>query len=42
MVLLGVVLIFVSLLAVFVYMGYRSDAARSALLERRDNETPLD
>ncbi len=42
MVLLGVVLVFISLLGVFVYMGYRSDAARSAMVEQKNNEMPLD
>ena len=42
MVLLGVVLIFVSLLAVFAYMGYRSDAQQSTRVERKDHEMPVD
>ncbi len=42
MVVLGVVLIFGSLLGVFLYMGYRSDAQRAAMMERKDNEKPMD
>lgn len=38
MVLLGVILIFVSLLAIFAYMGYRADAQQTALTEQRDSE----